>query len=625
MCGITGILNIHSQTAIGKPIKNMTDALAHRGPDSDGFYIEESRVALGHRRLSIIDLSTSANQPFFDDSDRYVLIFNGEIYNYLEVKPLLPEYSFKTTSDTEVILAAYIKWGKDCLQYLNGMFAFAIWDKIEQTLFVARDRLGVKPFYYYHDTEHFVFASEIRSLLASGFVPRQLDKFALHDYLMFQSVYAPYTILKNVFQLMPGEYAFVSAKGIQKDYYWKIETPPQYSDVHDRKTVEHTVRDLLSASVERRMISDVPLGGFLSGGIDSSAVVALMAQSSDRPIDTFTVTFGEKKFDESNYAQIIAKKFNTHHTEIRLTPDDFLKELPNALNSVDAPSGDGLNTYVVSKATKEAGITVALSGLGGDELFAGYQYFKHYTKLREDLSYYWKIPQALRSGVLAVGNSLLPKNEKRHRISKILSAPQPSIDEIYPYFRSVNTEEVAKEYLSSHGFATPIIQTLLQQRKKDIEKLPYLSQVSVGELYGYTLNVLLRDTDQFSMASALEVREPFFDYKLVEYLMTVPDDMKLGKAPKNLLVSALHPLLPDEIVYRPKMGFSFPWNDWLLNDLRDFCNEYIQNLSNYDLFNLKTVQSEWQLFLSSKGTKVSWVKIWQIVVLSHWLKTNNIE
>ena len=325
MCGITGILNIGSKKEIGKPIKNMTDALAHRGPDSDGFYIEEGRVALGHRRLSIIDLSTSANQPFFDDSNRYVLIFNGEIYNYLEVKPLLPEYPFKTTSDTEVILAAYIKWGKDCLQYLNGMFALAIWDKIEQTLFVARDRLGVKPFYYYHDTEHFVFASEMRSLLASGFVPRQLDKYALHDYLMFQTVYAPYSILKNVFQLMPGEYAFVSTKGIQKDYYWKLETPPTpQTDVHDRKTVEHTVRDLLSASVERRMISDVPLGGFLSGGIDSSAVVALMAQSSERPIDTFTVTFGEKKFDESKYANIIAKKFNTHHTEIHLNPKGLL-------------------------------------------------------------------------------------------------------------------------------------------------------------------------------------------------------------------------------------------------------------------------------------------------------------
>ena len=402
MCGIAGILNLQSETNLNEPIRNMTNAIAHRGPDSDGFYVETTKVALGHRRLSIIDLSTSANQPFIDDSGRYILIFNGEIYNYLDVKPLLSDYNFKTTSDSEVILAAYIKWGADCLKHLNGMFAFAIWDKVAQTLFVVRDRLGIKPVYYYIDNQHFVFSSEIRSMLRSGFIPRQVDKEALRDFLSFQSVYAPATIIKNIFQLMPGEYAIVSSKGIQKTFYWRAETSPNGFEIPNKETAQKKVRELLTASIERRMMSDVPLGAFLSGGIDSSAVVALMAQASERPIDTFTVSFAEKQFDESRFADIVAKKYNTNHTTIRLTPDDFLKELPAALDAMDAPSGDGLNTYVVSKATKNAGITVALSGLGGDELFAGYSYFRHFQKIKTAYPLYWHLPQSLRSPFLSL-------------------------------------------------------------------------------------------------------------------------------------------------------------------------------------------------------------------------------
>ena len=257
----------------------MTDALAHRGPNSEGYYTEGSKIALGHRRLSIIDLSTSANQPFEDNSGRYVLIFNGEIYNYQEVKPLIPEYDFKTSSDTEVILAAYIKWGKDCLKHLNGMFALAIWDKKNETLFVARDRLGVKPFYYHYDGETFVFASEIRSLLHSGLTPRKIDRYAVRDFLVFQSVYAPFTIVKDIFQLMPGECATISAKGFEKSLYWSIEKPSCNIEIPtDAQTAQKKVRELLTVSIERRMISDVPLGAFLSGGIDSSAVVALMSE-----------------------------------------------------------------------------------------------------------------------------------------------------------------------------------------------------------------------------------------------------------------------------------------------------------------------------------------------------------
>ncbi|MBL7814390.1 MAG: asparagine synthase (glutamine-hydrolyzing) [Saprospiraceae bacterium] len=627
MCGITGAFNLKNSISANTVIKTMTDALAHRGPDSEGFFVDHPKIALGHRRLSIIDLSTSANQPFSDNSGRYVLVFNGEIYNYLDVKPLLTDYDFKTTSDTEVILAAYIKWGKDCLRHLNGMFAFAIWDKKKEELFIARDRLGVKPFYYYHDGQTFVFASELRSILQSGLVRRRVEEKALRDYLVFQSVYAPYTLIKEVYQLMPGECGFVSEQRFDKHIYWSVEKPsPQY-EIPDAQTAQKKVRELLTASVSRRMISDVPLGAFLSGGIDSSAVVALMAETSERPIDTFTVVFDEKEFDESHFANIIAKKFKTHHTKIRLTPADFLKELPEALDAVDAPSGDGLNTYIVSKVTKQAGITVALSGLGGDELFAGYNYFNHFQKIRSSLSMYWKLPHSLRSPLVGLAGVFLPKNQKSERILKILRAKEPTMAEIYPLFRLVNTEKEANNLLKNRTTALPlIIADLLTEREKDIRQLPVLSQVTTAELLGYTLNVLLRDTDQFSMASALEVREPFFDFPLVEYVLNVPDAFKTDPSiPKSLLVKALDPLLPNEIYNRPKMGFSFPWKEWLLNDLRTLCETNLDYLKNCQLFNADAVQAQWTLFLNSKGEKISWVKIWQLVVLSHWLKKNQIE
>lgn len=626
MCGITGIFNLQSSKPLRPIIQTMTDTLAHRGPNSDGFFTEQDKIALGHRRLSIIDLSTSANQPFTDNSGRYVLVFNGEIYNYQEIKPLLPDYAFKTTSDTEVILAAYLKWGQDCLQYLNGMFALAIWDKQQKQLFVARDRLGVKPFYYYLDGQTFLFASEIRSLLSSGLIARQVDRYALRDYLVFQSVYAPYTIIKDIFQLMPGECAFISAKGMEKSVYWAIERPTQTFEMPDVTTVHRNVKDLLTASVQRRMISDVPLGAFLSGGIDSSAIVGLMSEVSARPIDTFTVVFDEKQYDESYFAGVVAQRFKTHHTKIRLTSQDFLKALPEALDAMDAPSGDGLNTYIVSKMTKQAGITVALSGIGGDELFAGYPYFSFFKKIQTDYSLYWKIPAAIRKPNANLACCFLPNNDKYNRIAQLLKADDSSVAAIYPIFRLIHAKDSAEKLLERHEISPLIIEQLLTERKKAIAAFPTMSQFSIAELLGYTLNVLLRDTDQFSMASALEVREPFFDSKLVEYVLQVPDQFKhKNDSPKKLLVDALHPLLPKQIVDRPKMGFSFPWKQWLLTDLRSFCQEHIDHLTKYDLFDAKILQSEWKLFLNSKGQKVSWVKIWQLVVLSNWLKKNQIE
>lgn len=624
MCGITGIVNLTKKQFLPAVIKAMTDAIAHRGPDAEGFFIHNPTIALGHRRLSIIDLSTNANQPFIDNSQQYVIVFNGEIYNFLEVKKKLSnDYNFKTTSDTEVILAAYIKWKEDCLKYLNGMFAFAIWDKKEETLFIARDRIGVKPLYYHHNNDYFLFASEIRALLASNLIPRKLDNYALKNYLMFQSVYAPYTIVKDIFQLMPGEYAIISKQGFQKSTYWSIQGIALNNNFQEEKTILKQIRNLLTSSVASRMISDVPLGAFLSGGIDSSAVVGLMSEVSTQPINTFTISFQEKEFDESQYANIIAKKFNTKHTDIQLSPKTFLDSLPEALTKMDSPSGDGLNTYTVSKVTKQAGITVALSGIGGDELFAGYHYFQQYSSLNKNLAYYYKLPQSIKNLAAAIVPTFV-KGYKANRTQEILKIAKPTIANIYPILRLVSTAEKINKMLTQSNEENSIIKNLLEN--KDFERFPLLSQVSIAELYGYTLNVLLKDSDQFSMASALEVREPFFDFRLIEYLLTIKDAYKYTPSvPKSLLVKAVAPMLPNDIVHRPKKGFSFPWKDWMLSELRPFCEYHLTFLGKTGYFNPTEIDKQWKLFISSNGKKVNWVEIWQLVTLSNWLKNNKIQ
>ncbi len=615
MCGITGIVGIKNSDVAREKIAGMNDAVKHRGPDADGTFVHE-KIALGHRRLSIIDLNKNANQPLSDHTGRYVITYNGEIYNYLEIRKTLVDYPFQTNSDTEVILAAYAKHGGECLSLLNGMFAFAIWDKQLHSLFVARDRLGVKPLYYTQTADGcFVFASEIRAILKSGLAPRTLCKSGLHDYLMYQSVYSPKTIVENIFQLRAGECGVFKDSQFTRKIYWRIEEK-RTETPRDPSKIKARVRTLLTESVQRRMISDVPLGAFLSGGIDSGAIVALMSETSTQPVSTFSVAFDEKEFDESEYAQLIAKKFNTRHNSVRLAPGDFLDELPNALMSIDSPSGDGINTYVVSKATKNAGIKVALSGLGGDELFAGYEYFKNWFSIKKGLLP--KTPLFLRRlPGLALSST---NNSKYHRFAEILSSKEIDIAEIYPIIRQVLSPARVLELLGSNGFETQIHKDL-DAKLEQIENFPLLSQFSISELLGYTQNVLLKDTDQFSMASALEVREPFFDYKLVEYVLQIPDEYKYPTYPKSLLVESISPLLPQEIVHRKKMGFVLPWERWMRNDLREFCRNRLHRLAERGILSGDSLITQWDRFVKHKAG-ILWSHLWHLVVLEEWLETN---
>lgn len=625
MCGINGIYNIRKLSQPEELLREMNLTSKHRGPDYTGSYADQD-VVLGHNRLSIIDLEASSNQPFVSEDGNLVLVFNGEIYNYREIRNILaPKYNFKTEGDTEVVLAAYQKWGPACLNHFNGMFAMAIWDKTKRELFLSRDRLGIKPLYYYDNLEQFAFSSEIRSLLTLPFLEKKINEDALVDYLRYGTVHAPRTMINGIRMLMPGHYCLLNEDGIKISQYWNINvhhSTESYNQNYDQ--VKNRTKELFFESVSRRLVSDVPFGAFLSGGIDSSAIVGAMSSVSDQKIDTFSVTFAEEAFSEAKYAKIIAKKFNTSHHEIKLTPEDFLKDLPEAVASIDHPSMDGPNSFVISKATKQAGVTVALSGLGGDELFGGYDIFKRAYSLL-DKKWMMSFPLMFRKG-LGSGLKLIKPGIASDKIKKTITSKYLELPYYYPINREILDDEKIHYLLNFHNYPDNAVHEILQHGigiGSSGAKVPFLSRVSYAEINTYMQNVLLRDTDQMSMAHALEVRVPFLDHKLVEYIYGIRDDFKYPSTPKKLLIDSLGDLLPDEIVNRPKMGFTFPWEIWLKNELKDYCSEGLNYLKEMNLFNERGIDDIWVSFLQG-NKKITWSRVWTLVVLGQWLKKHQI-
>ncbi len=629
MCGINGIYGLDNMRKADELVRIMNGILAHRGPDDEGVYVDEE-VALGHRRLSIIDLSASGHQPFFSSDKRYCIVYNGELYNYRELKFELKRitlgssetaYPFVTNTDTEVILASFLRWGKDCVKHFNGMFAFAIWDLDTKSLFVARDRIGIKPLYYFVQNKLFIFSSEIRPILATGLVPRKADPAALVDYLRYQTVHAPRTIIKGIGMLMPGHSATISDGAIVVDEYWNMNS---FATVKNEKPYESVcldVHELLLRSVERRLVSDVPFGAFLSGGIDSSIIVGLMSKVAAGKVKTFTVTFDEQEFNEARYAKIVARKFNTEHHEIKLNVADFLSQLPEALNAMDHPSGDGANTYVVSKATKNAGITMALSGLGGDELFAGYDIFKRSLSL-EKKKWITAFPYFARSGAGKILNQFKP-GVSSEKIAEILKLSRIDLRHIYPVSRQVIMDKGIIKMLNG----TQLYANAVQEIVSKIPALPSgmsLSAVSLAEASTYMQNILLRDTDQMSMAVALEVRVPFLDHTVVEYMLGVSDKYKYPVSPKKLLTDAMSDLLPPEVVNRTKMGFVLPWAHWLKHELKSFCESQMEALAVREAFRKEPVMDLWKAFLAD-DPRVKWSRIWYLVTLESWLNQHQID
>lgn len=621
MCGIAGIYGLEQLPNAASHVNRMVDRMEHRGPDASGVF-EGKNVVLGHRRLSIIDLNKASDQPFTSADGRYTVVYNGELYNYRTLRAQLSAYDFRTDSDTEVVLAALIQWGMKALQLFNGMFAFAFWDNEEEQLWIARDRMGIKPLYYAQPESSFMFASEIRSLLASGLIDKRLNREALSDYLRYQTVHAPHTIIDGVKMLMPGTYWQVSEADAKPVEYWKPWQKLHFD--RDPIKVQKEVRDRLTASVDQRMVSDVPFGAFLSGGIDSSLIVGIIRERLNLPLDTFNVSFDDGPYSEGKFAREVADRFGANHHEIMLKPDAFLSSLPDALGSMDHPSGDGPNTWIVSKETKQQGISMALSGLGGDELFAGYDVF---TRIPYVADRHWilSFPKGLRSLV----GSVLEMTKQGFRSAKtkeILEADYFDLQHLYPIFRKVLLDDQVAKLLANDALKDNHIARILKELEAfhEFGQLPTLSRISVAEMSTYLQNVLLRDTDQMSMAHALEVRVPFLDHELVEYVLQVSDGIKYPSTPKKLLIDSFADLLPDHIVGRKKMGFILPWQDWLQKELHQFAEERINRAAELDYFNAQAIQELWSRFLRN-DPMVTWSRVWPIITLVDWMERNEVE
>ena len=626
MCGITGFHG-KADAQAWAATRRMTDALAHRGPDAEGHWTDDQSVVLGHRRLSILDTSDTANQPMLSACGRYVIAFNGEVYNYRELRAELGSYPFKTTGDTEVVLAALIAWGQEALARFNGMFALALWDVQQERLLLARDRMGIKPLYLHQNAQGLLWASEVRSLLASGLVERKLNRTGLIDFLRYQTVHGPNTLIDGVEMLPAGHLLVADDNEIRTAPWWDLAAatkahleqgePWTYSAANAREKVVHLLRD----SVDLRMRSDVPFGAFLSGGIDSSAVVALMSEVADRPVATFNIAFEEDAYDESQFARIIADQYKTDHHEIRLTADAFLEQVPDALAAIDHPSGDGPNTFVVSQATKQAGLTVALSGLGGDELFAGYPVFKRTLDL---LDKRWAMawPRGLRKLAGTAYRQLKP-GIAADKFATLLAGDRLDPASTYPVSRRVLLESDVRK-LSPLDPGTDYVAHWAQahlNRSPGLD-LPILSRVSLAELHTYLQHVLLRDTDQMSMAHALEVRVPFLDHRLVTHALAMADPIKYPHTPKQLLTAALGSRLPRAIIDRPKMGFTLPWDQWMRGPLEATCLQGLEVLKGRGVLRAEAVEGLWKGF--NEG-RVTWSRVWTLVALGQWIDRHDLH
>lgn len=561
MCGIAGIMGDNATISIGR----MTKALAHRGPDGEGVYISpDQRVALGHTRLSIIDLSPKGHQPMSYDG-RYWIVFNGEIYNYTELRDELKAlgYKFFTNTDTEVILVAYIQWGNYCLKRLRGMFAFAIWDSHFKRLFMARDRLGIKPLYYSQRQNVFAFASEVRALLKSGFVSSEIDRQSLWYYLSFGVIPQPHTIFSQIKALLPGYYAefHFETQTLGMTRYWDIaeETAPLHQELATL-TYEETqviLRQKLEEATRYHLVSDVPVAAFLSGGIDSTGIVGLMSCIVRCPIKTFSVGFESKykHLDERRWAKIAAEKLGTEHTEVIITGNEVANSFDQLVSSFDQPSVDGTNTYFVSRAASKE-VKVALSGLGADELFLGYYHFHRISRAANIF------PNGIPKGHLGSLIRFFPGRWRRE-LAALIASPMERL----LFLRQLVDEEKLKQITKPEAWGCLEFPSFDMQ---SLGILDLLSQISYVEITGYLRNTLLRDADNMGMAHGLEIRPPYLDHVLAEFVFALPSSSKLQKQHyKKLLVDAINDILPKEIVQRPKMGFEMPLSEWMGTVLKE--------------------------------------------------------
>lgn len=613
MCGIAGIID-QIQSVNKSQIKTMTDKLTHRGPDDEGFYIKDN-VGLGHRRLSIIDIQAGA-QPISNETGTIWIVFNGEIYNFRSLRKQLLEkgHKFSSDSDTEVIVHLYEDYGDRCVDYLRGMFSFALWDENKQRLYVARDRVGKKPLFYINDKNKFAFASEIKSLRTIDDFEFKLSCDALNDYLTFGYVGAPQSIFDSVKKLMPGHYLVYENGRIETNRYWDMKFSNDGPD--DETEAIDKIEKILTEAVDLRMIADVPLGAFLSGGVDSSLIVGIMSKLSSQPVRTFTIGFEEDDYSEIKYADIVAKHLGTeHHLEI-LKPD-ILQILDDLVYQYDEPFADSsmIPTYLVSKMAR-ANVTVALSGDGGDEIFGGYN---RYTKM-EIAQKFDRFPGArFAAGAISRIPGVKPsvkrklkiishKNEKRQLILSSV------IDE---NFRHKNYTEQFKRMLIGRSHSEPY--KLYQNKPEELNNWLYRDTMT------YLPNDILVKVDRASMLTSLETRAPLLDHKLIEFMATIPQSLKTKNyTGKYLLKKLAERYLPKEIIYRPKMGFMIPANHWFKGPLKMVVDNHlldpVSEISNY----IKTEAIKKMLSEHKRNVYDHSPAIFTLFYLELWLRGNKV-
>lgn len=625
MCGICGIVNFNTGGTIEKEtLRQMCAKMFHRGPDDEGIYISRESmlsIGLGHRRLKIIDLSAAGRQPMSNEDGSIWIVFNGEIYNYKELRSDL-EYrghKFSSDTDTETVIHLYEEYRKDCLRSLRGMFAFAIWDKNTQSILLARDRVGKKPLIYAYSDGVFCFASEFSALLSGNFVKKEINHAAIPYYLTLGYIPAPLTIYKDIFKLPPAHRLILKDKRVTLEQYWELDYSKK-KDISEADAAAEVLK-LLKEAVKVRLHSDVPLGVFLSGGIDSSAVVALMSEVSPEKIKTFSIGFEEKNYNELKYAFNIARRFNTEHNEFVVRPN-ALEVLPLLVERYGEPYADSscIPTYYVSQQTRKY-VTVALNGDGGDESFAGYE--RYAAMLAAEVI--WKFPHAVR-GIIrlfskAIPDSVNSKNKIR-RIKRFLDgAFLPAYQRYLKWVGIFDRDFQKKMYSPGYSNSMPEFEScgFLRNFLNGPVKLDMLDRLLNADVHTYLPGDLLVKTDITSMANSLEVRSPFLDQKVMEFSAMLPAGYKIKNFTKKyILKKALSSLVPKENIYRGKMGFGVPVGRWFRCELKSFVKESL--LSPVSLkrgyFNPEIVRNIVNEHI--EGKKDYAFQIWSLLMLELW-------
>lgn len=629
MCGIAGIILAPTAASIDLETKlgAMAHAVVHRGPDDEGIYASpDRRIGLANRRLAIRDLSPAGHMPMVSASGDVVITYNGEVYNADDLRAELEHagHTFRSHSDTEVILTGYLAWGDDVVSRLRGMFAFAICDLRDPgipVVLLARDHLGIKPIYYAHTSDAFVFASELKGLAASKLIGCEVDPAGLVGYLLTGSVPNPLTIYRDIHALEPSTALTISvgnALSVKSRIYWSLPTDTLPANSIDEAA--EMCRTMLAEAVRIRLVSDVPLGAFLSGGLDSSSVVALMRMATSGPIRTCSMVFEEAEYSEAPYARAVADYVGAEHYERVVTYDDVASEFDAIFAAMDQPSIDGVNTYFVSQTARQAGLTVALSGLGGDELFGGYpNTFGEVPRVQRALSLAQRIP-AGASAARAVIN-MLPNRARWTRVQDALSRP-PSLASAYLTRRGLFAPSEVQALVSreiweqAQSRFDPVAEVAARANSNGGHEADPFAWVSRAELRTYTHHQLLRDTDVMSMAHSLEVRVPLLDRKLVSSVLRLPAYVKRldGKSPKPLLARSMRGLLPDVVLNRTdKQGFTFPFAKWLRGGLAMKARGAIAHAAQAGLVRQDAADAIYTQFISGK---VHWSRVWALAALA---------